>query len=106
MVSAARWCRPQRRTPETTLEPGDRVVFYTDGVVAARAASGEQFGIDRLGEFIARAAAAHEPAAETVRRLIHSVLDHEAGNLHDDATVILLGGLDRAECHRPPPSPQ
>jgi hypothetical protein len=76
---------------EFDLQPGDRIVFYTDGVIEARSASGEEFGLARLGDFVARAAAAHEPPAETVRRLVHSVLAHEAGQLRDDATVLMLG---------------
>src|SRR4029079_9323438 len=30
------------------LEPGDRVLFFTDGVVEARSAAGEFFGVSRL----------------------------------------------------------
>jgi serine phosphatase RsbU (regulator of sigma subunit) len=76
---------------EISLEAGDRVVFYTDGVTEARSPGGEEFGVERLGDFVARAAAAHEPAAETVRRLILMVQAHESGNLRDDATVVVLG---------------
>ncbi len=76
---------------EISLEPGDRVVFYTDGLVEARSPTGEEFGVQRLGDLVARAAASDEPPAETARRLVHSVLAHEAGNLRDDATVVLLG---------------
>ena len=81
---------------EVALEPGDRLLLYTDGVVEARSASGEQFGVERLADFMARAAFSEEPPAETMRRLIHSVLDHEAGQLRDDATVVLLGWKRRA----------
>ena len=76
---------------ETQLEPGDRVVFYTDGVVEARSPAGEEFGLDRLGDLLGRAAAAQEVPAETMRRLTHSVLAHEAGQLRDDATLLLVG---------------
>ena len=76
---------------ETQLEPGDRVVFYTDGVVEARSPAGEEFGLARLGDLLGRAAAAQEIPAETMRRLTHSVLAHEAGQLRDDATLLLVG---------------
>lgn len=76
---------------ETQLEPGDRVVFYTDGVVEARSPAGEEFGLARLGDLVGRAAAAQEIPAETMRRLTHSVLAHEAGQLRDDATLLLVG---------------
>jgi serine phosphatase RsbU (regulator of sigma subunit) len=67
------------------------VAFYTDGIIEARSPSGEEFGLSRLGDHLARAAAAHEKPAETVRRLLQSVQAHEAGALRDDATVLLLG---------------
>ncbi|MGH9179587.1 MAG: PP2C family protein-serine/threonine phosphatase [Acidimicrobiales bacterium] len=76
---------------EAQLEPGDRVVFYTDGVVEARSPTGEEFGIERLGDLLQRAAAAQELPAEMMRRLTHSVMAHEAGQLHDDATLLLIG---------------
>ena len=76
---------------EIALEPGDLVAFYTDGITEARSADGEEFGLERLGDHLARAAAAHEQPAETVRRLLQSVQAHEAGALRDDATVVLLG---------------
>lgn len=76
---------------EVQLEPGDRVVFYTDGVTEARSPAGEEFGLERLGDLLGRAAAAQESPAEMIRRLTHSVLAHEAGQLRDDASLILVG---------------
>jgi hypothetical protein len=76
---------------EFQLQPGDRVVFYTDGVVEARSLSGEEFGLERLGDLLARAASAQELPAEMMRRLTHSVLAHESGQLRDDATLLLVG---------------
>ena len=85
---------------ETSLEPGDRVILYTDGVVEARSPGGEEFGVDRLGDLLERAAAAQELPAETMRRLTHSVLAHEAGRLHDDATLLLAGWRRAMEAPR------
>jgi serine phosphatase RsbU (regulator of sigma subunit) len=76
---------------EETLEPADRLVLYSDGVVEAKdAVSGERFGIDRLMDFIARADAAGEPLPETMRRLGHAVVKHQGDELQDDATQVLL----------------
>lgn len=75
------------------LEPGDVVVFYSDGVTEARSGEGEEFGVEGLADFLVRAAAAGENLAETARRLIHSVVEHVAnqdGTIQDDATVFLV----------------
>ncbi|MGN9786188.1 PP2C family protein-serine/threonine phosphatase [Nonomuraea sp. ZG12] len=71
------------------LEPGDRLLLYTDGIVEAGSHQGEEFGVVRFVEFILRHCAARLPVPETLRRLIKDVLDHHDGRLHDDATVLL-----------------
>ena len=75
---------------EERLERGDRLVLYTDGVIEARAADGEFFGIDRLVDLISREAAAGRPAAETMRRLNLAILAHQEGVLQDDATTLMV----------------
>jgi serine phosphatase RsbU (regulator of sigma subunit) len=76
---------------EEVLEPGDRVMLYSDGVVEAMdATTGERFGIRRLVDFVARAEAAGEPVPETMRRLGHAVVKHQGDELQDDATQVLL----------------
>jgi hypothetical protein len=75
------------------LEPGDRVVFYTDGIIEARGANGTEFGLERFTDFVIRHHAAGLPVAETVRRLVNAVVDHHGGRLQDDATVLLCQWL-------------
>jgi serine phosphatase RsbU (regulator of sigma subunit) len=75
---------------EVQLEPGDAVLLYTDGVTEARSEDGHFFGVDRLVDFFGRAADAQLAPAETMRRLIHAVLDHQNGDLQDDATMLLV----------------
>lgn len=72
------------------LQPGDRLLLYTDGVIEARDRHGTFFGTDRLVELTARQAAAGRPAAETLRRLNHAILDHQEGVLQDDASAVLV----------------
>jgi serine phosphatase RsbU (regulator of sigma subunit) len=75
---------------ETRLEPGDRLVLYTDGITEARSPAGEFFGDQRLADFISAEAAAGQPAPETVRRLMRHVLSHQADRLQDDASIVVL----------------
>ena len=78
---------------EIRLEPGDRLVLYTDGITEARSPDGEFFGERRLADFISAAAAAGDPAPETVRRLMRHVLTHQADQLQDDASIVVLEWL-------------
>jgi serine phosphatase RsbU (regulator of sigma subunit) len=74
----------------TQLRPGDRVILYTDGVVEARSPSGEFFGEERLADLIVRAQGAGDPPPETMRRLMGSVMQHQAGQLQDDASIVMV----------------
>lgn len=71
------------------LEPGDQLLLYTDGIIEARDDQGREFGRDRFVDFIIRGQADGLAAPETLRRLVHAVLDHHNGRLNDDATVLL-----------------
>jgi hypothetical protein len=94
---------------EEALEPGDRLLLYTDGITEARSADGEQFGVDRLIEFAVKAVADQLPAPETTRRLVHAILDYQDDELQDDATVLLAEWISPAplrsdhELNFPPP---
>ena len=39
---------------------------------------------------MSRTSAGGTPPPETLRRLMHSILDHQAGDLQDDATAVLV----------------
>jgi hypothetical protein len=87
---AARLGTAPPRVVVTPLQPGDVVLFFTDGVVEARSPDGEEFGRARLGDLLVRALAGEQTPAETARLLAHAVLAHQAGVLQDDATLVLL----------------
>ncbi|MDX6419913.1 MAG: hypothetical protein QOG28_4533 [Trebonia sp.] len=71
------------------LEPDDAVLLYTDGVIEARTADGELFGLDRLTDLREREAASEQPPDDILRRLVRAVLDYQSGGLRDDATLLL-----------------
>ena len=81
---------PVPTVAEEALQPGDRMLLYTDGVVEARTADGQFFGTDRLVEFVTRGLADQLPAPETLRRLIRAILAHQYQQIQDDATAVLL----------------
>jgi len=72
------------------LEPGDRLLLYTDGVTDIRSPNGEFFDVHRLLDLLAANLAARLPIPETMRRLVRSLLDHQQGPLSDDATMLLV----------------
>ena len=73
-----------------SIEPGDMVLLYTDGLTEARRPGGELFTVERLGEFIEREAASGRAAPETLRRLREAIIERGAGALTDDATAVLV----------------
>jgi serine phosphatase RsbU (regulator of sigma subunit) len=76
------------RAQPVPLEPGDRVLFVSDGVVEAAAPDGDDFGIDRLAQ-LATTTRGDAPTG-AVRRITRAVIDFREGPLRDDATVVCL----------------
>lgn len=76
-------------TAREVLRPGDRIFCLTDGVVDSHRPGGEDFGHERLVEYLNSLGGALPDSAETVRRLSHTVLDYH-GTLSDDTTVFLV----------------
>jgi serine phosphatase RsbU (regulator of sigma subunit) len=70
------------------LEPGDRLVLVSDGVLEAASEGGAAYGASRLDELLG---GGQELAPYEVARLVvHEVIAHRAGDLADDLTVVCL----------------
>lgn len=71
------------------LEPGARLLLYSDGITEARNSNGEFFGVDRLVRSLA--GGDDLDAADIVERILVDV-HHFSGNapIEDDQTLVLL----------------
>ena len=71
------------------LEPGDRIVLYTDGVTEAQNDAGEFFGRKRLREAVQRAGGAN--CAELHAAIQKAIVDFTAGaEQADDLTLVVV----------------
>jgi serine phosphatase RsbU (regulator of sigma subunit) len=75
---------------EITLEAGDALLFYTDGVTEGGVRGTERFGLTRLMDLFGRGLMADLPVAELLRRLALAVMQHAAFELHDDMTMVVI----------------
>lgn len=82
--------RPRAAVASEALEPGDGILFYTDGVVEAHRPGEEPFGIDRLADLAGQQASDQLQPEEVVRRVVRAVLAHQGDELNDDATLVLF----------------
>lgn len=71
------------------LEPGDVLVFYTDGLIEAMDRSGDYYGEARLIETVL--GAAHLPPQDIVQAISTSLLDFLVGApMFDDTTLVVV----------------
>ena len=93
------WCAPSlpmglggevREICSTTLQAGDRLLVYTDGVVERRGSPGPAPYLDRLTERLIASTSEAVAIEETLRRLVRSVLESLDNRLDDDATLVLV----------------
>ena len=78
------------RTRTVTLQPGDRVLLYTDGITEARGPDGELFGEERLVDVVERGRTETHVLAEAVRRLVQVLGTFQDGVWRDDATIVMV----------------
>jgi PAS domain S-box-containing protein len=79
---------------EIDLEPGDILLFHSDGVTAARNADGVYFET-RISDELARLAG--RPASEVISAIRECVLEFCESDLRDDVTMLALRVLDQTD---------
>jgi sigma-B regulation protein RsbU (phosphoserine phosphatase) len=68
------------------VEPGDILALLTDGLPEVEDANGQQFGLERVGELVARNASV--PLADLTEKLFAAARQHGART--DDETLVLV----------------
>ena len=78
---------PTLHETTTTLEPGDSLVFHTDGVVEGRR-DGEFFGERQLSALVGTLR--HRDAAAVAEAIAAAAVDHQHGTPGDDIAVVVV----------------
>jgi sigma-B regulation protein RsbU (phosphoserine phosphatase) len=73
---------------DATLEVGDRVVMYTDGLTEASNERGELFTVERLREKLLEHR--YLNAQELASALFDEVRAYSGNDMRDDATILVL----------------
>jgi PAS domain S-box-containing protein len=71
----------------THLEPGDKMLFYTDGLSEAKA-NGPLFGLQGIERILKRHGGL--PTQEVVEKLVKAAGDWAGGRLRDDTAVVMI----------------
>ena len=75
------------------LQAGDRLALFSDGVTEARPDGGEAYGLESL--FRELEAVRERSPREATRAVTRAVREHRAGELTDDATILMIDLLPR-----------
>jgi PAS domain S-box-containing protein len=75
-------------TQEVELEPGDRVVLYTDGITDVFNSEGEMLGVPGVQKFVRETSLL--PFSEMKQGILDRVADWREGPAVDDVSIVLL----------------
>ncbi|MFI6563714.1 PP2C family protein-serine/threonine phosphatase [Streptomyces sp. NPDC050534] len=78
------------RISEQTLQRGDRVLCFTDGLIEEHEAGEDQFGEEQLIQWVNRIEHTAKGVRAMVRSLSHTLKQERGGRTSDDATLFLI----------------
>lgn len=79
--------QPEYRSEMLQFSSGDLLLLYTDGLVEARNASNEEFGEQRLAEFVKEN---YQQNADDFSLKLRETLKRFSGKLQDDMTMLVI----------------
>jgi phosphoserine phosphatase RsbU/P len=80
---------------ELEVVSGDRLIWFTDGLIEAFSPDGEMFGMDRLRDLITQSGAEDpERLQETILAAVRGFVG--SGTFKDDLTLLVIGGSHEA----------
>jgi sigma-B regulation protein RsbU (phosphoserine phosphatase) len=71
-----------------TLDPGDRLILFTDGITELKDSTEEEFGEERL-EALLRGCR-DLPAEQMKQRVLDAIASYNSGEYQDDITVVVI----------------
>lgn len=80
----------QPQVSEVTLEPGDRVLCFTDGLIEEHESGQEEFGEDQLIDWVNQLEKAERQVRSVARDLSHTLKRARGEATSDDATLVLV----------------
>jgi serine phosphatase RsbU (regulator of sigma subunit) len=96
-LGLAELCPGPRRTAKLDLRPGERFLFYTDGISEARDNTGVFYPIERCAGLLSG------PDLDAALEQLHAdVIRHAGRELRDDATALLVGRDLESACSATP----
>ncbi|MFB6872096.1 PP2C family protein-serine/threonine phosphatase [Streptomyces sp. NPDC056323] len=78
----------QPQVSEVTLEPGDRVLCFTDGLIEEHESGQEEFGEDQLIDWVNQLEKAERQVRAVARDLSHTLKRARGNATSDDATLV------------------
>jgi sigma-B regulation protein RsbU (phosphoserine phosphatase) len=73
------------------LQPGDQIIFYTDGITEAQSVDGEFFGTDRLDRELSKCTL---QAASLMNSLLYAVEEFSRGRPADDDRTMIVARVN------------